>query len=211
MNFYIAIDTYKHAPRNFFSQRKKDIPAEVRPATISIYTDEGEKYVAQFRSAKIHDDKAWDGKVINPADYGYGKSYWDIVKGAAAFITWKSEGAGDDLLLSEIPMEINSYPEEHVNEFLHDLHEAIGAPIDYYESYFPHEMSAIIDIPNALFTNIANFKLADNAVLSPEVKIDLFGLHKRCPQFFKKDLSAERAQKMRERYLLAKQLNLSKV
>lgn len=211
MNFFIAIDTYEHIPRSLLSFKKKNAPVETRPATITIFTDEGERYVAQFRSAKIHDDKAWDGKIINPADYSYGRSYWDIVKGASAFITWHIEQWEENKLMCE---RTPIYYPPILRNLLNDIHEAIGSPVGWYKSYMHEEDKLVVYLPNTFFDRTENF--TDNPHFSPGKKytdvqkIGQFNRYKRCPVIKPSDMSAERSQKMRERYMLATQLSKTK-
>lgn len=204
MNFFIAIDTYSHAPRNFFGFKKKNRKSEERIAAIAIFSESGGSYVAQFEEAKIKDDPSWNGKLINPADYGYGKSTYRIIREAADFMDLLMNSDEDHEMFTDKNIDNVS---DYVYNIMYDIQRSTQNVSEEYVPFTKYEASIVNLLSDETFTgSLDSYALYINKrpgeKYTPEQKMELYRSHIRFPRIVAADLSRERAHKMLEQYNL---------
>lgn len=198
-NFFVSVDTYEHQPRTFFGLLKDNRkPKQIRPATITIFCESGLYKSFNFKSAKIGDDDMWDGRLINPADYGHPQKDNDI---AIGIHEWTSKQT------DESPMYWFASEEER--QAVQDFFVRVWT-VTYP---FPQSLIEVFEtekaqsIPDEVFAGeeytIAINKQEWQKEYDPEQKLDLLRSHRKYPYTEFGDLSLEKAHKM---YLLFKLL-----
>lgn len=200
MQFFIAVDLYNHASRNFFGFKKKNVMFEQRPATITIYTNAGDVYSAQFKGAKLKDDIYWDGRIVNPADFGHPKRLYEIVTEAADFINQRM-GEEDYKLFTDRDVDLQS---GYVHRFMYEIHRAMECVSEDFVSLYDYERNVVGNLPDSAFKHgpayhekfVLFIHKPEGTSYTSDQKIELFHSHIRRSTILPLDMSRVRAQKM---------------
>lgn len=198
---FIALNSYKRIPRNFFGFKKKKAKPVVMPFTVSMHNEHGAIGNIEIRDAKLKDDPSWSDRRSDRIVYGQPKSEDEV----AVWLHEKLSDIQETVLIFDADCEsLNNLYEKHWLNSITEEH--YGANIQPFYFWLQNKIG---QIPTSYLqagmedgTYGMTIHLDDQEEFTPEQKAQIFYSHKDYLAFYEKESSVNRAWKMWEVYAL---------